>query len=346
MFLFSSIGVPAQNTHYLYVQPKHKNVEPTQTSPPFTTHSALNAVFANYGVNQYSQSFPGAKTPEVKNTFEIHLTGNVDSLASVLNGMDLFDDVAIADYYNLLCDNPTPPVNDTYVQQGWVNNLALEMIEANCAWSITTGDPNISVAVIDTDFELDHEDMANNYISYWGEGSPSSCSAHGTRVAGIVAAETNNNVGIASIGHDIKVAAYAVGFCSGNVWPGIWQAYQDGHRIINVSWSGFGAPGSTAAAVLEMTQNGVILVVGAGNEPNVQYHSAYANIPGVINVSAVDLNNFHAPTGYAHNAHVDICAPGINVTTLNINNGYWGRGALHSPPQLSLEQSFRFGKMG
>lgn len=326
-FVFSPTRSQSQNTQYLYVQPNEKDAEPSQTSPPFTRHSGLNTVFAVHGVTKYIQSFPGAKTPVVKNTFEIHLTGDINAAVSALDSLDLFDDISIADYYQIDCDNPAPPVNDTYIQQGWTNNYALEMIEANCAWSITTGNPNVTVAVVDTYFDLTHEDMSNNFYSSWGNGLVNNCSYHGIGVAGIVAAETNNNVGIASIGHSIKVAAYSVptgasgGPCSGNPWPGIWQAYIDGHQVINVSWSGTGGP---TAAVQEMTENGVVLVVSAGNTPNANHHNSYANIPGVINVSGVENNNMHGPTGHAHNANVDLCAPSLNVTTLNTNNGYHG----------------------
>ena len=71
-----------------------------------------------------------------------------------------------------------------------------------------------------------------------------------------------------------------------------------------------------------MTDNGVVLVVAAGNSPSATDHSAYANIPGVINVSGVDASNNHAPTGHARNQWVDACALSKNVAACVPGNTY------------------------
>ena len=97
-----------------------------------------------------------------------------------------------------------------------------------------------------------------------------------------------------------------------------------------MSWSGTGL---LKAMTEEIIESGTILVVSAGNNPDDVCHSDIADIPGVIVVSSVDVNNMHGPTNYAHNKYVDICAPGKGVPILDENNSYMlGQGTSFSAP--------------
>ena len=98
----------------------------------------------------------------------------------------------------------------------------------------------------------------------------------------------------------------------------IWNLYQAGVPIINVSWTGTGL---NEAAAREITESGTTLVLGAGNDNYASYHSEIADIPGVINVSSINVQNKHV-NHYAHNQYVDICAPGSVVATTRANNSY------------------------
>ncbi|MEL6944156.1 MAG: S8/S53 family peptidase, partial [Bacteroidota bacterium] len=316
------------------------------------------------------QSFPNAKTAELQNIYEIHFQNkqwNKDRLKTAFSNLNLFDKIEFANYYiadNQLkregghgytnsiltssCPEPLAPVNDLYVSNNWVNNDALNLIEANCAWTITKGDPSIVVGIADTEFDDNHEDLKNQIIHLSGNyTAPPECE-HGTIVAGCVAAETNNSLGIAGIGYNTKIAGYKVYSyvwydsnrnprCGGNPWSGIWQAFQDERPIINVSWTGIGSPpNGVVAAAQEIVDGGTILVLGAGNSPNSNSHSSYANIPGVINVSGVDANNQHGPTGHAHNQWVDLCALSTNVTSTYRNDNYGGGwGTSFAAPQVA-----------
>ena len=91
----------------------------------------------------------------------------------------------------------------------------------------------------------------------------------------------------------------------------IWNAYLDGCKVINVSWTGTQLK---VAAAKEITESGTVLVVGAGNNPTDKCHWNIANIPGVICVSSVDKNNDYYP-GHARNQYVDLCAPGCQIRT-------------------------------
>jgi len=216
------------------------------------------------------------------------------------------------------------------------------LTHAYCTWTLTHGNSSIIVGVVDSEFDVDHEDLDGKFAYTSGTPSIYPCH-HGTAVSGLIAAQTNNSIGTASLGYDTRVAGYFVSLysdCTGNPFNQVWQAYLDDLRIINLSWTGIGSPPggfplTVVQAVQEMTENGVSLVCAAGNTPTATNHSAYANIPGVINVSGINYQNYHQSTGHAHNQWVDICALSDNATTTKPGDNYGGAwGTSFAAPQV------------
>jgi subtilisin family serine protease len=293
------------------------------------TNNLKSNILNNYNIRSIEivSSYPNSQNPELLKFFTVKANGKQQDIVDYLNSLGIIEIIEPEEYfYPAICTNPVPPVNDLYIAQNWVNNYAMEMINANCAWSITKGNPNIIVGIADTEFELSHEDLSNQIISIQGQSSNDH--PHGTNVAGMVAPETNNNKGISGIGYNSKIAAHRIPHelpsgraSTSDIRNAIWTLYQTGVPIINVSWTGTGLD---RLAAEEITQNGTTLVLGAGNTPTSTSHSAIANIPGVILVSSVNHENNHGPTNHAHNVWVDICAPGTNVSTTHINNSYRG----------------------
>jgi subtilisin family serine protease len=321
--IFVSLNVFSQ--YYFYVSPLNEEAKPSLKESGMSNNEALNQIFKEFEVKSYYQSFPEAKNAELRSFYEIHLTGNkernIDSFESLLKNSGAFDAVYRSDYYEPAeCSNPVP-INDTWIVNNWINNDALNLLDAQCAWTVTEGDPDIIVGVIDTEFETTHEDLINTFAGI--VGTPSYPQNHGTSVSSCVAVGTNNNKGIAGIGYKTRVKGYCVSGTGVNnsLWNNIWQAYLDGIKIINVSWTGIGSY-PNLLAIQEMTENGVVLVVAAGNHPDDTCHSAYADIPGVIDVSGVNANNDHGPTGHAHNQWVDVCALSKSVALCVPGNTY------------------------
>jgi hypothetical protein len=277
LLLFSfNLSGQGSATGYLYVYPSDPSAYPNQQGG--SSNPILNAIFQQHQVVQYTKSFPGAQSEQLQNAYDIHCNGNVEDLKMNLALTGLFESIEIAGYYQLAncptnCSNPLT-VNDPGAQ------YQFDMTQAGCAWTITQGNPDVVIAVVDADFDMTNDDLNDGQIiSMWGANNGSNF--HGSRVAGMIVATPNNGVLTAGLAPNVKVAAYSVptfqgptGGWLGNPWPGIWQAYQDGRRIINVSWTGTGfwpvppVLNETRFAIEEMVANGTLLVVAAGNSQN------------------------------------------------------------------------------
>lgn len=285
---------------------------------------------------EIKQCYPNAKTKELQQYYSIVGQNNKSSIVRMLNEEEISDIKEEEECYAL-----TTFTNDKWLVNGWCNNYALEMVGAENAWKISMGRPDIHIGIADSDFETTHEDLKNQIISV--KGTISAKHGHGTSVAGVAAAETNNGKGVAGIGYNSKLVCQRInhyidgnGQCrsgSGNIRESVWNLYQASIPIINVSWSGTGL-NKTAAE--EITQNGTTIVVSAGNQPDDQNHFEIADVPGVIVVSSVNSDNMHGPTKHAHNNHVDLCAPGANVSSTKVGNTYGGVwGTSFAAPMVS-----------
>lgn len=94
--------------------------------------------------------------------------------------------------------------NDPYFTNQW----GVTKIQAPQAWDITTGDPSIRIAILDTGVDQDHEDLVGKIVAnrnFTTSGTVDDRYGHGTHVAGIAAAATDNGVGIAGVGYDCTI---------------------------------------------------------------------------------------------------------------------------------------------
>ena len=190
--------------YYFYVSPSNDKAKPSPEEKGMSSDEALNQIFKKFKVISYRQSFPNAKNIELQNFYEIHLSEkvNIDSFENLLKSQKSFDAIYRSDYYVPACDNPVS-INDAWIVNNLINNDALDLLNAQCAWTITKGNSDIIVAVIDTEFETIHEDMINTFVST--VGTQTYPMNHGTSVSSCVATGTNNNKGIAGIGYNTRV---------------------------------------------------------------------------------------------------------------------------------------------
>ena len=133
---------------------------------------------------------------------------------------------------------PTVP-NDKYSDNQW----ALTKIQAPDEWQIISGTQDILIAVLDTGIDLQHEDLADKVVAnvnFADSPTTDDLYGHGTHIAGIIAASTDNGFGIAGVVPschllNVKVADDNGRCNSSTVAEGIVWAVDNGAKVINMS---------------------------------------------------------------------------------------------------------------
>ena len=288
--------------------------------------------------------------------------GDAMTMANVFAESGLFDYAEVDFiYFSNLSSAPAPAsvltTDPLYAQQWHLENTgtypqlppfntADADIDAEAAWMITTGNPNIRVAVIDDGVDTNNADlMANLEPGYdataGGETvSMTSVVGHGNSVAELIAAEGNNNIGGVGVAYDCKVipikifVPFGVGALTRNSWDAdaIDWAWQEGNAdVLNNSWGG-GAPSALISNALDRafmhgrSGLGALSLFSAGNDDanGVEYP---ANLTNVIAVAATNSCDYrrrptNAPScdgsvdwGSNYGIELDVAAPGNLIQT-------------------------------
>jgi subtilisin family serine protease len=221
-------------------------------------------------------------------------------------------------------------------QWGWYR------IKADRAYETGWHGSGIIVAVLDTGIDMSHPDLAANVITGWNfvdnNANVTDLDGHGTMVSGIIAAVTNNSLGIAGISSNVSIMPLKVLSASGGSWIdlnlAIRHAADNGARIIVMSLGGQYSVLSFASetAINYAYQRDCILIAAAGNDNNSEpfYPAAYEQ---VIAVSAINKND--AKAGFSNfGNYVEFCAPGVDIVTT------WRDGLYASGTGTSLAAPF------
>ncbi len=244
----------------------------------------------------------------------------------------------------------------------WNNQWAPTKIGAPAAWEITMGSEEIIIAVIDTGVKLDHPDLAAKIWANPGEipangldddqngkvddvhgwhfyhhCSNSDClpaedndlqddNGHGTHVAGIAAAETDNEIGIAGISWGAQLMPVKVLDEYGDGWysdviAGIVYATDNGADIINLSLGGEERSEALQEAVNYSHAEGVLLIAATGNTGGSVFYPAAGDY--MLGVGATDVNDVR-PGFSNYGPGIDVVAPGVSIySTWPRLDGYW-----------------------
>jgi len=199
------------------------------------------------------------------------------------------------------------------------------------AWEISKGAPDITVAMIDSGVSRGHEDLAAADIRQgWDYVMDTPVEedllGHGTMTTGIIAATTNNAIGVSGVCWNVAVIPFKVfgednGASTSDICSALYDAADSGADIINLSLGSSSYSTSEAKAVSYAVSKGCIVVAAAGNESDTSY-SYPASYDGVISAAAITRTLVHSYFSNINN-RVDVSAPGSSVlTTAGNGSGY------------------------
>jgi subtilisin family serine protease len=196
------------------------------------------------------------------------------------------------------------------------------------AWRTTRGGPQVKVAVIDAAVDASHPDLAGAVATQVQTvapgGPPPAVAAHGTAVAGIIGARSNDGFGITGVAPQAAIVAItAFETIDGNagktsvgaIVAALEVAVDSGADVINASWTGTVASPLLRASVAAVP---VPIVAAAGNEgatliPSSAVFPAAYDLPNVVAVTSIGPTGAVPSFANVGEEVVDIAAPGVGI---------------------------------
>lgn len=251
--------------------------------------------------------------------------------------------------------NVFTPNDPLYAQQWYI-----PAVKADSVWQQTTGDSTQVIAILDTGVDWNHPDLKNkiwtnpnpnsspdangvvNDIRGWdyinNDNNPMDDNSHGTHVAGIAAAETNNGIGIAGVNWKAKIMPLKVFQSSGRgdaatIAKGIIYASTHGATVINMSFGSY----ANSLAMEDALANAyatTILVAAAGNDglalesciPAGQFFPAALSFVLGVQSPEASFSNYdcNGPTfsNTSDLVNYEMKAPGTNIMSTIPNGNY------------------------
>lgn len=323
--------------------------QPLKENPgkiPLQSIPGLSQIASKYGFINLSKPFAAAKNSDILQRTYLLEFSSVPDVERCIKELESLKGVEYAEKVPLdrMCLTPNDP---SYSSQWGLAN-----INAPTAWNYFSTGSNVVVAIVDDAIERTHADLSPNLWVNSGEiagnnidddnngyiddingydvGSndnnpnpPNSSFDHGTHVAGIVSARSNNGVGVASIGFSCKLMCVKSTTTVGQVtngYDGIVYAAVSGAHVINMSWGGPNASTTGQNIVNYAAGEGCILIAAAGNDDvNTQFYPAAYN--NVVSVAATTSTNTKASFSNYGN-WIDVSAPGNNIYSTTVGNSY------------------------
>ena len=332
----------------------------------------------NAGLESLAPTHNNGRTSWFKAT--IKPTQNVKTVIQNLRDLS---EILVADYdYIYETESISTPevLDNSRIQEQW----SLSTYGVETAWSWLKdhsydpgGSSSVVVAVIDTGVDYNHPDLKNNmwinareipgnniddddngYIddihgidTIAKTSNPMDDHGHGTHVAGIIAAD-NNNQGIVGIAYNSKIMAVKAGMASGyftqsSIAEAIYYAYENGADIINMSFGGSAISIAVQDALMTAYTRS-ILVASAGNSgfPNEpiegwfgpvvpNYPAALSYVVGVmsVNQSGVESSFSNWDARAFNQIEYEVYAPGEQILSTLPNDSYasWSGTSMSAP---------------
>ena len=334
----------------LILQKKTKGFEPSGISSekerliikfrPLVPKFYKENLFSSYGLAQTSElKLKDAVVVEIPKGLSAIVTGKLNKNLTV--------EYAEKDAIAYKVEVP----NDPNFGSQW----GLTKIKASEGWDVTHGSGSVDIAITDTGINSSHPDLTGKIVVSVNCTVSSSCPSqtttdpdgHGTHVAGIASAITNNSEGVAGVSWEGKLMSVKVlddtgsGYYSWIVNGIVWAA-DNGAEVINLSLGGSSSSSALKSAVDYAWGKGVVIVAAAGNSGNTRalYPAYYANS---IAVAATDQNDKKASFS-SYGSWVDVAAPGVSILS-SYHGGYdYLSGTSMAAPHVTGLAALLFGQ--
>lgn len=282
----------------------------------------------------------------------------------VLEAIDILetrDDVYCVepDYYVTAASTP----NDPYYSGNQWGLHSTYGINAPSAWDYTTGSSDILVGVMDTGIKYSHPDLQNRINISLSENfseDPNGTSTftdtdgHGTSIAGIIGAQTNNNIGMSGVCWDVSLVSLKITEADeapvSSMIDAVNYAKTKGIHILNCSY-GHKNSGSYSFALTQAVQDfGGLFVCSAGNEAvnndETNFIVVDPDLDNVITVGAINSSGNIASFSNYGAETVSIFAPGQDITATTPNNNYSiaSHGTSYAAPFVTGVAALAFSK--
>lgn len=276
------------------------------------------ALTEEYGLYAVKKPFYFARSAEISEVYQIYFSaeGREDEFARFLTNLDF---VKYAERVPVM--RPTYEPDDLGPANGANNQYSLWLVNAQQAWDITTGSTDVKVAIVDDAVLVTHPDLAPNLVPGYDvsfdnpDPMPNDPGmTHGTHVAGIVGAATDNGIGVASIGFNIKIMPVKSSNSPtviSDAYAGVVWAADNGADVINMSWGGSGFSQTGQNIITYAYNAGCVNVAAAGNDnvSSIFYPAGYDNCISVASTTAND-----GKSGFSNYGDwIDVSAPGSAI---------------------------------
>ena len=239
LFFINSTTIFAQDYDYYYLEVKEgydlgevsKTITPDQTLILSMGNTEIATILNQKVVFDFKKVTSVSLTPRLLRVYLLVLeTGEIVSdliLREEIEKVTLLESIELA-------DEPVHNYENDYIEILYDNlpNTVLEQIKGPLAWTVTQGDPNVLIGVIDTKFDLNHEDLQSQIVLNLDDNTWDN-RTHGTGVASLAAAATNNGLGMASIGYRSKLVT--ADFYGSMALRALQIAQIPGVKVINLS---------------------------------------------------------------------------------------------------------------
>lgn len=232
----------------------------------------------------------------------------------------------------------TATANDPYLGSEW----HLTQVGATSAWDTTQG-AGVTIAILDSGLNVNHPDLVSRlvpgYNFYNNNTDLTDVCGHGTAVAGVAAASTNNATGVAGVAGAARLMPIRVAFSDSTtggctayystIASGLTYAADNGARVANISYGGVAGSSTIMSAAKYMKSKGGLVFVSAGNS-NIDENISTDG--SMIAVSATTTNDAKASFSSWGN-FVTLSAPGTGIISTDRNGGYstWQGTSFSSP---------------